>query len=214
MPVICPPPADSPQLSALVQSLLAAQKEHAPCTILFASVDEGVQTAQLCADVAKVLAAAGTSRVLVVDADRRLSALHEQFGVGSTAGLTEVLGGNLSAERATVTVGPRLSLLTAGLVAPSGASCLLPEQAAGLMGELKTRFDYVLVNGMPFKQGSDSEVFAKNAEGVLLVVAAHATERAVARQAKERLEAAGAHLLGAVLTGRRFPIPEAVYRRL
>lgn len=82
------------------------------------------------------------------------------------------------------------------------------------MSELKGRFDYILVNGMPLDRGSDSVVFGKSAEGVLLVVAAHATRRAAARQAKALLETAGARLLGAVLTDRTFPIPDAIYRRL
>ncbi len=213
-PVTYALPADSLPLSKLVQSLLAARNDPAPRNILFVSVDQGAQTAHLCADVAKILAASGTSRVLVVDADRNLSALQDQFGVGSKPGLAEVLDSRLSIEGATVPVGPKLSLLTSGLVTHPSASCLLPQQVADLMSELRSRFDYVLVNGMPLKQGSDSVVFGRSAEGVLLVVAAHATRRAAARQAKAQLETAGARLLGAVLTERTFPIPDAIYRRL
>jgi receptor protein-tyrosine kinase len=82
------------------------------------------------------------------------------------------------------------------------------------MSELRSRFDYILINGTPLAQGSDSEVLGKSADGALLIVAAHATRRAVVRQAKARLETAGVRLLGAVLTERTFPIPDAIYRRL
>jgi Mrp family chromosome partitioning ATPase len=213
-PITYTQPVDSPQLSQLVQSLLSAQNDPVPRSILFACVDQGAQTAQLCADVGKVLAAAGTSRILVVDADRDSSALHEQFGVSARPGLTEVLDGCLSIEDAVVPVGPRLSVLTFGLVTHSGASCLLPDPVADLMSELRSRFDYILINGTPLAQGSDSEVLGKSTDGVLLVVAAHATRRAVVRQLKARLETAGVRLLGAVLTERTFPIPDAIYRRL
>ena len=112
-----------------------------------------------------------------------------------------------------VSVGPNLSLLTSGLTRP-GAFCLRPDQAANLMGDLQSRVDYVLVNGMPLEQGSDSVVFAKCAEGVVMVLAAHVTRRSAARQAKEQLETTGARLIGTVLTERTFPIPDAIYRRL
>lgn len=213
-PVAYAPPPDSPQLSKLVQRLLATLGGGGPRSIVFVSVDQGAHTVKLCADVAKTLAAAGHLQGLVVDADRHVSALADQFGVGSRAGFSEVLDGRLSIEAAVVSVGPNLSLLTSGLVPRPGGFCLLPERVEHLMGELKKRFDYVLVNGMPLDKGNDSVVFGTCAEGALLVVAAHATRRTAARKAKEQLEAAGAHLLGAVLTERTFPIPDFIYRRL
>ena len=138
----------------------------------------------------------------------------DQFGVGSRPGLSEILDGRLPIEAAVVSVGPHLSLLTSGLVPRPGAYCLRPDRVEHVMGALKKRFDYVLVNGVPLDHGSDSLVFGKCVDGVLFVVAAHATRRTAARQAKEQLEAAGARLLGVVLTERRFPIPDFIDRRL
>jgi len=41
-----------------------------------------------------------------------------------------------------------------------------------------------------------------------------ATRREAARRAAQIVRDAGASVLGAVLTDRRFPIPERIYRRL
>jgi Mrp family chromosome partitioning ATPase len=51
-------------------------------------------------------------------------------------------------------------------------------------------------------------------DGVILVLKAHATHRAVAQKVKETLQAANVRVLGVVLSGRTFPIPESFYRRL
>jgi protein-tyrosine kinase len=52
------------------------------------------------------------------------------------------------------------------------------------------------------------------ADGVILILEAHATRRESARRAKESLQAAGVKILGAVLNKRTYPIPEALYKRL
>ena len=55
---------------------------------------------------------------------------------------------------------------------------------------------------------------AEAADGVVLVVTANRTRRAVALGAAQALLAAGARVLGTVLADRTFPIPETIYRRL
>ena len=51
-------------------------------------------------------------------------------------------------------------------------------------------------------------------DGMVLVLEANSTRRVAAQKVKEKLHAANARLLGVVLSGRTFPIPEAVYRKL
>jgi len=51
-------------------------------------------------------------------------------------------------------------------------------------------------------------------DGVVLVVEAHMTRRERARSVKDSLDRARVPLLGIVLNNRRFPIPDALYRRL
>ncbi len=51
-------------------------------------------------------------------------------------------------------------------------------------------------------------------DGVILVLQANSTRRAAAQRAVQTLQATNARLLGSVLNGRTFPIPEGIYRRL
>jgi Mrp family chromosome partitioning ATPase len=56
--------------------------------------------------------------------------------------------------------------------------------------------------------------FAALLDGMILVVDAESTRREAGRQAAEMLRIAGIAVPGAVITNRRVPIPERIYRRL
>ncbi|HXR16476.1 MAG TPA: hypothetical protein VN777_09800 [Terriglobales bacterium] len=98
----------------------------------------------------------------------------------------------------------------------------LGESESGLSGsglrdrlaELRQTFDYTVLYGPPAGRGSEAALLGSLCDGVVLVVEANSTRRVAAQKVKERLHAAKARLLGAVLSGRTFPIPEAIYRKL
>jgi hypothetical protein len=82
----------------------------------------------------------------------------------------------------------------------------IPAETAGLP------FDYVMFAATV--TDSDTPLFCSVCDGAVLVLTANRTRREVALQAKEQLLQCNAELLGTVLYGRTFPIPEAIYRRL
>jgi hypothetical protein len=79
---------------------------------------------------------------------------------------------------------------------------------------LRNEFEYSVIHAPVAGMSSDAAVLAELADGVILVVGAHTTRRACARKIKETLAAGRAQILGTVLSGRSFPIPEQIYRRL
>jgi hypothetical protein len=80
--------------------------------------------------------------------------------------------------------------------------------------ELRHTFDYTILYGPPAGVGSEAALLASLCDGIVLVVEANSTRRAAAQKVKEKLHAANARLLGAVLSDRTFPIPETIYRKL
>jgi len=80
--------------------------------------------------------------------------------------------------------------------------------------ELRSEFDYVLVDVPPIIQYADATLLGQLADGIVLILEANSTRRETMRKAKESLEAASLRLLGAVLNKRTFPIPEFLYRKL
>ena len=87
---------------------------------------------------------------------------------------------------------------------------VLGDFASGLVGS----YEYVLVDtdfvGSPFF----SQSAVQSGDGVVLVVRAGKTNRAVADRACQTVRRAGGDILGVVLNRRQFPIPDFIYRRL
>lgn len=79
---------------------------------------------------------------------------------------------------------------------------------------LRIEFQYAVIHGPVAGTSSEAAVLGRLADGIILVLAAHTTRRATARKVKETLEAVQARILGTVLSERKFPIPERIYRRL
>jgi polysaccharide biosynthesis transport protein len=72
----------------------------------------------------------------------------------------------------------------------------------------------VLVNVEPLAPGNSAAGLLRLVGGVIVVVAADATRREAARRAIDSLTESGVTVIGAVLTNRRYPIPDALYRLL
>jgi Mrp family chromosome partitioning ATPase len=76
------------------------------------------------------------------------------------------------------------------------------------------QFEYVLVNIEPVAPHGEGGGFAALTDAVILVIDAETTRREAGRRIAETLRSGGAAVLGAVMTNRRFPIPERLYRKL
>jgi hypothetical protein len=82
------------------------------------------------------------------------------------------------------------------------------------LAELRNEFEYAVIQGPVAGVSSEAALLGQLADGIILVLGAHSTRRATARKIKETLEAAQSRILGTVLSERRFPVPERIYRRL
>jgi hypothetical protein len=82
------------------------------------------------------------------------------------------------------------------------------------LAELRNEFEYAVIEGPAAGISSEAGLLGQLTDGIILVLGAHSTRRATARKIKETLEAAQSRILGTVLSERRFPVPERIYRRL
>lgn len=82
------------------------------------------------------------------------------------------------------------------------------------LGQIRREFDYSILGAPSAAESHAAVAMAQFADGIVLVLSARYTRRAVARKIKESLERTKARILGTVLSDRVFPIPEALYRRL
>jgi hypothetical protein len=82
------------------------------------------------------------------------------------------------------------------------------------LAELRNEFEYAVIHGPAAGTSSEAALLGQLSDGIILVLGAHSTRRAAARKIKETLEGAQSRILGTVLSDRRFPVPERIYRRL
>ncbi len=197
-------------LSALVERVFAPVSGNPARSVAFSGLD--ARSSVITAVTAEMLARQTGASVCVVDANFTSPSLHEYFGVENEAGLIDAVDGNISLVDAAREVGPNLWLLPSGRARrrPSFASDSVRVKIAHFIA----RFDYVLADIEPVSGISDATGLAPLVNGVILVIAADATRRESAKRAAQVLQGIGAPVLGAVLTNRRFPIPDALYRRL
>ena len=82
------------------------------------------------------------------------------------------------------------------------------------MEQLRSMFDWIVIDGPAVTVYSDASVLAGVADEAILVVRAERTRWEVADQAKRMLERSGLHVLGSILNRRRYYIPKMLYERL
>ncbi|MAM75313.1 MAG: hypothetical protein CMO29_16065 [Tistrella sp.] len=83
-----------------------------------------------------------------------------------------------------------------------------------LIEGLASRYDFVIVDAPATRNSFVALRLAPVVDGSILVVRAEHTRAPVASHTRDQILDAGGDMLGAVVTGRRFHIPRAIYRWL
>jgi succinoglycan biosynthesis transport protein ExoP len=148
--------------------------------------------------------AAANQTVLLVDGDLRKPHAHAVLRRPRLPGLVDILfGQNLPSESIQPRASSSMSFLPAGTPAPSPGDLLTTDTLKGLLGSLRTCFDWVIVDSPPIGAVPDALLLAPLADGVIIVVGADMTSRDAARHTIERVRETGARVLGVVLNRAR-----------
>jgi len=199
----------------LVQKVFLLKGKETPRAVIFAGIDSGSGCSGLCAHAAEVLASQNVGTVCLVDANLRAPSLPEFFGVGNHHGLSDALRSKDSIRNFAKPVRrDNLFLLSCGSRASESAALLNSETMKTRMAELRSEFQYVLIDSPPLSTYADAFAVGQLADGLVLVLEANSTRREAAVRIAESLRAAQIQILGAVLNKRTFPIPEPLYSLL
>jgi capsular exopolysaccharide synthesis family protein len=110
-------------------------------------------------------------KVLIVAADLRKSRLHHAFNTSNLVGLSSFLSGQASeTEIIFSTETPDLFFMPAGPVPPNPSELLHSKRMNGLIADLKTKFDYIIVDCAPVGLVSDAIPLIKMADINLFVI--------------------------------------------
>jgi hypothetical protein len=198
------------QVTRLVHQVFFPASGKSRKQIVFSAVDEGVDVGGVCMHVAETLSNRLSERVGIVEAHAwsRDAGIHperrspsERVGIAPIRAASNQLSSNLWSVSGPVFWGGD---------AHAGSPAWVRER----LGELRTEFDYSVLHAPAAGVYSGTSLLAQASDGLVLVIEANYTRRAGAQKAKELLHAANVRVLGTILTGRTFPIPEGIYRRL
>lgn len=148
--------------------------------------------------LAKSLASVG-KEVLLVDADFRRPSLHRIMRLSNETGFADVLSGTAEFARARQVVADHLSVLTNGTASRESQKLLEAGRLDPLLNEFENSYDIVLFDSAPLLAVADTELLASRVGAAILVLKHRESTQKEAVQAKERLESAGATVVGCVL---------------
>jgi capsular exopolysaccharide synthesis family protein len=167
--------------------------------IMIVSPEDGGGASTTTANLGVVLAQAG-HRVILVSADLRDPRLHLIFGLSNGHGLSTSLLEGTDAERLLKEAHiPNLYVLTAGPEPKDPAALLSSPATTEVLTTLRgLEPDFILVDTPAVLSASDAVILSGQVEGTVLTWNAEDFGAPSLRKAQERLEVAGANILGGI----------------
>jgi capsular exopolysaccharide synthesis family protein len=183
--------------SAIVAALRFSTEAGMPKVLLLTSTQSAEGKSSSALALAQNFARREKS-VLLIDGDLRKPAFK---GATDNVGLSKLLTTE-DPIRAHVleTQHQNLSLLPSGPVPPNPADLLATGRIRKILAEAEEQFDLIVLDGPPTLGLADAPLLAAAAGNVLFVVESGSTRTRAGIEALNRLEATGAHVLGAALT--------------
>jgi protein-tyrosine kinase len=203
------------ELLKLVQRVFGARDGECPRAVVFVGVDSGDGPSRICAETAKTLAMSVSESVCLVDVNLRSNFLPQILAATNYHGFVDALREEGAIRDFAQRLRPdNLWFLSSGSAGYDLVSLSRSDRLKTRLAELRTAFDYLLINVPPVILDGTANLLGPMLDGAILVVEANSTRREVARRARASLESANVRLLGAVFNNRTFPIPCALYSRL
>jgi succinoglycan biosynthesis transport protein ExoP len=197
---------------ALRTSLLLSNLGSPPKVIMVTSAlpQEGKSTTST--NTAIVLAQKGV-RVLLIDADLRRPSIHKILGMGPRSGLSNVLTGSATLEKAITqtSILPNLFILPAGTPPPNPAELLASSNMRDMLTELRDQFDHIIVDTPPSLSVTDAVVLSQRADAVVLVIRSGQTTKQSLRRARDLLAQVSAKVVGVLLNAVDLSSPDYYY---
>jgi hypothetical protein len=193
------------QLRALIQRVFFPGWPKASRQVVISSADAQSQTARVCARIAREMAAGLPGTVCAVEADMHSAEMAQLLAEPLTHSETHPNG--------SMSVAKNLWLVRPETVIGRQDDGFNSVWLRTRLSELRRNFDYTLIHA-PAAFLTETVVLGQLADGIILVIEARRTRRAVALRTLEILKAARVAVLGTVLTERTFPIPEKLYSKL
>jgi Mrp family chromosome partitioning ATPase len=220
-----PSGAQAETFRKLRTSIEFVNPDGAAHTIMVTSAVEQEGKSTTIANLAVALAR-GNRSVVVVDLDLRRPYLSRLFHVGGRPGITDIAVKRATLDDALRPIGLAttiqeqasqngsggvsngraatdglLHLLPAGTIPPSAGELLRDERLLGVLDELASRFDIVLIDAPPLLAFGDTMTLSSHVDAIFAITRLGRVQRPILHEFARQLKNCQAALLGYVLTG-------------
>ena len=167
-------------------------------TVLVTSALPGEGKTFVVANLAQAFVQQHGRRVLLIDADLRLSKLHTLLGATRAPGLSDFLRGEADASRVIQRgILENLFFIPGGQAVSNPIELIGNGRLKGLLHRVAPFFDWIVIDSPPCIALSDASLLADLTDGVLMVVRSGKTPFDIAQKASQLFR--DRHLLGVVL---------------
>jgi capsular exopolysaccharide synthesis family protein len=168
-------------------------------TILLTSPFQGEGKSTTASGLAIAMAKAGR-RTLMIDGDLRKPTLHRIFELSDAVGLSSVMAGRESLEKAIQrTAVEGLDVLPCGPIPANPSEILNSKAFAEMLQKLSQRYDHIVLDSPPVLPVTDARILGATCDVTLLVLRANRSTRRMSEYAAEAMLGVGARVLGVVV---------------
>ncbi|KLN56731.1 polysaccharide biosynthesis tyrosine autokinase [Variovorax paradoxus] len=186
-------------LRSLRTALQFAMLEAPNNRLLISGATPGVGKTFVSVNFAAITAASG-KKVLLIDADLRKGRVNQFFSLSRSSGLSELIAGTLSFEKAIrSSILPNLDVITTGVLPPNPAELLMSDSFSQILEKLSPDYDLVIIDTAPVLVAADTASVAPLAGSLLLVARAEKTHLGELNESVRRLAHAGCSANGVIL---------------
>ena len=155
------------------------------------------------------------SNILLVDGNFRHPSIHLLFNLENEQGFAELLQEQAELNQVVNQLEElNLTIITAGSAIENPVEIFRPEPLTRIIEQFKNNFSYIIIDAAPILPYLDSLTVIKQCDGLVLNLRAESTRREVVRKAKLKLMDSNVNILGVVLNGRGYHIPEVIYNHI
>jgi len=138
-------------------------------------------------------------KVIIVDCDLRKPSVHKNFNISNLVGLSEVITGQSSIDKAMQKYNDKFDILPSGKIPPNPAEMLSSSVMTALIENLKDNYDIVILDSAPLEVVTDAQILSTKVDGTILVIRAQRTSKESVIEAQNLLNKVGANIIGTVL---------------
>jgi hypothetical protein len=189
------------QIRGLVRQIFLSGWPKPTRQVVFCAVDEDTNISELCTRVATALAEEVPSDVCLVGGGET-TLIHDSSSQVRRAGF----------RRSSGQISSNLWLVPQEVLRDSARDS--GDALCRQLETLRQEFEFSVIQGAAVNMHPRAAILGRACDGMVLTLEAEITRRVAAQRAKELLSAAGVNLLGTILCNRKFPIPDAIYRRV